>query len=82
MKNLKAIHRIISSVWTIEYKHVTSTEVEIIRYSRDDDDGYTFEMELPEGDIIENPDRIVIGIEVSNQEFIVTNPKHIFSYRG
>ena len=80
MKNLKAIHRIINSVWTIEYKHVTSTEVEIIRYSRDDDEGYNKEKELPEGDVIENDKRIATGIKVGDQTFTVINPRYIFSY--
>ena len=80
MTTKKAVKRIINSVWTITYKEVSPTEVEIFRYSRDDEEGYEKEHELPKGNIIEDKERYDIEIKVDDKQFKVVNPHHVFDY--
>ena len=79
---MKAIHRIINSVWTLEYEPVSESEVKLLRFSRDDKEGYERERELPKGDVVESSygKRTVIGITVEGKEYKVINPQYAFSY--
>lgn len=77
---MKAVKRIINSVWTLEYNLVALGEIEILHFSRDDEEGYRNEYTLPKGDVIENAERIVTGAVISGIDYKVINQKHIFSY--
>jgi hypothetical protein len=91
---MKATHRLIDSVWTVEYKHVSIHDVEIIKYSRSDPEGYKREQELPQATIIEDEKRIVhtllvrdefhpfewVNLNNFDHSYTVVNPKHIFDY--
>lgn len=79
--NMKAVNRIINSVWTIEYKKISDNEIEIVKYSRDDADGYENEHQYQKGKLIENAERTVIGASIGGQRYIVTNQKHKFDYK-
>lgn len=93
---MKATHRLIDSVWTVEYNTVSPTEVEVIRISRDDKEGYERERQLPQCKIVEDDKRIVIELlvrdsfnsfnwvnpENCDHTYKVVNPKHIFSYNS
>jgi len=98
MKNeiIKATHRIIDSVWTLEYEIVSKDSIRILNYSRDDIEGYNKEKELPQCRIIENPNgRIIESVLVRNEfkpfdwvnannadfNYTVVNPQYIFSYK-
>lgn len=94
MTTLKATNRLINSVWTLEFKQISEAEIEIVKYSRDDQEGYDKERELPQCTLIESEGRIVTSVlirdkyqpfgwvnaENCDKQMIVTNPKHIFSY--
>lgn len=95
MEILKATERLIDSVWTVEYKVLNETEVEIIKFGRNDKDGYVNEHNLPQHKIIETDGRIAIKLVIRNKykqfdNFVnesncdkcynIVNPKHIFSY--
>lgn len=79
----KAVHRIIDSVWTIEYQRISKTEVKIIRYSRDDAEGYKNEKNLTKGRLIESEDnsRTVVAADINGVINTVINPAFIFSYQ-
>lgn len=92
---MKATKRLIDSVWTLEYEVISPTEAEIIRYSREDMDGYRLERELPQCAIVQNEERIANKILIRKYEpfswvdeknadaiYTVINPKHIFDYGG
>lgn len=88
-KILKATQRAISSVWTIEYRLLGDDKVEILKYGRDDPEGYEREGELPKGKIEEDKDRNAVSLMVWNPDssnllgidiYTIANPKHIFSY--
>jgi hypothetical protein len=80
-KTLKAVRRIINSVWTLEYKLEPDQLLEIVRYSREDVDGYNREHELPKMTLIEDGNRIVHYVEIAGKRYTVVNPAHIFSYK-
>lgn len=82
MKYYKAVHRILDSIWVIEYKVIGNAQIEIIKYSRDDPDGYELENELPKGHLVEDPGRIVYKAVIDGQEYEVVNPQYVFSYQG
>lgn len=87
---IKAIHRILDSVWTVT-AHISMDTATIVAYSRDDEDGYRLEHSLPKCLINEGNDRIVESLEIvwgdnqgttfSRRRYTVNNPQHIFSYR-
>ena len=91
---MKATERLINSVWTVEYNEVSPTEVEIVKFSRDDQEGYDKERELPQFLLIEESGRIVTKLLIRDKykpfewvnegncdrEYKVVNPKHIFSF--
>jgi len=91
---MKATHRLIDSVWTVEYNIVSPTEVEIVRFSRDDEEGYEKEKQLPQCSVIEDDNRTFTGLLVRDKhdsfswvdetncdrKYNVTNPKHVFDY--
>ena len=51
---MKATKRLIDSVWTVEYNILSPTEVEILKFSREDPEGYEKERQLPQCGIIED----------------------------
>jgi len=92
---MKATKRLIDSVWTVEYNIVGENEVEIIKYSRDDEDGYVNEANYPQCTIFEDDKRTAIELLIRNKyeqfgSFVnkvncdkcykIINPKHIFNY--
>jgi len=89
----KATKRIINNVWTIEYK-IIGDRAKIIKYSRDDEEGYEREKELPMGEIKEGEDRIADKLVIwdnwgpnwkiqdPDKIYDIINKKHIFSYKG
>jgi hypothetical protein len=93
---MKATKRLIDSVWTVEFHQVSETEVEILKYSREDPEGYEHERELPQCRIVENADRTAVALLIRdkfdsftwcdesncNHRFIIKNPKHIFDYKS
>lgn len=92
---MKATERLIDSVWTVEYKVVNENEVEILKFSRDDADGYRNEKNYPQCTIFEDDKRYAIELLIRNKydqfgSFVnkvncdrcykIINPKHIFNY--
>ena len=79
----KAVKRIIDSVWTIEYQRINDDEVKIIRYSRNDTEGYENEKNLTKGHLIESDDksRTVVSANINGVINKVINPAYIFSYQ-
>lgn len=80
MKNYKAVKRLINSVWTVEFKKIDNMNVEIVRYSRSDEEGYRKEKELPQGYLLENDQRIAQKLMLNGVEFNIINKQHVFSY--
>lgn len=95
MANIKATQRLIDSVWTVEYKVLNETEVEIIKFGRNDKDGYVNERNLSQHKIIETDDRIAIKLAIRDKykqfdNFVnesncdrcynIVNQKRIFNY--
>ena len=92
----KATKRLLDSVWTVEFKEVSPTEVEIVRYSRDDQEGYDRERKLPQGVLVETENRTVTHLLIreefdshnwvnetnADRKLLVVNPKHIFDYNA
>ena len=90
----KATHRLIDSVWTIEYEIIDVFHVWIHKYSRTDQEGYDNERQLQQGTIIETANRIATELvirpyesfngwatkENATEKYIISNPLHIFSY--
>ena len=77
---IKAIKRLIDSVWTVT-ADISGNTATIKAYSRDDEDGYRLEHSLPQGRLIEGEGRIVEGLEIDDETYTVNNPQHVFSYR-
>jgi hypothetical protein len=77
---VKAIKRLINSVWTVT-ADISGNTATIKAYSRDDEDGYRLEHSLPQGTLIEGEGRIVEGLEIDGETYTVNNPQHVFSYR-
>ena len=91
---MKATHRLINSVWTVEYNIVSPTEVEIVKFSREDPEGYERERELPQCTVVEAEGRIFaallvrdafdafgwVNLENCDRKYVVTNQKHVFDY--
>lgn len=91
---LKATHRLIDSVWTLEFERIGDTQARITRYSRNDPEGYNREKELPQCTLVEAEGRVVTHVllrenykpfewvDRDNCDFIfeVVNPLYVFSY--
>jgi hypothetical protein len=89
----KATKRLINSVWTITFV-ISDDKAHILRYDRDDPEGYMQEEVLMNGNIIEDEDRTAIKLalkpydrwnnftteENASEIYEVANPKHIFDY--
>ena len=88
MDPIIATERLINSVWTIRGKYLTDGTVEVSRYSRDDQEGYDRERELPRGRFIEDEDRVVRRFlltreaPLGNVDYVVKNPRYVFDYKG
>lgn len=61
-----AVHRLIDSLWTLTYKHVTECSIEILSYSRDNAAGYELEAESHKVDMDETRDihRTVLAVDL------------------
>lgn len=91
---MKATKRLLDSVWTVEYTHASPNDIVISKIGGNDQEGYDKESILPQCEIIETPDRTVVGLlfrkeykpfewvnfENCDKLYTVVNPKHIFAY--
>lgn len=94
---MKATSRKLNSVWTLEFNEIPSddnNEIEIIRFSRMDPEGYEKENELPSCTIMEDENRTALKVLLKNTPtpfgwvtlencdriLYVKNPRHIFNY--
>jgi hypothetical protein len=91
---MKATQRLINSVWTCEFNVISDTEVEIVKHTREDPEGYEKEEEFPNFSIKETVGRVAVQllikeykafggfVNLSNAEKVYTiiNPKYIFDY--
>lgn len=96
MANVKATHRLLDSVWTAEYEVISESEktIKLIKYSRNDPEGYNRERELPQCTDIEAEGRIITHLMVRDKYkpfdwvsekdcdriYKLINPDHVFSY--
>lgn len=91
MTIIKATKRLIDSVWTVEFEDLGNNQARIIRYSRNDEEGYEKEGKLPYGTVIEDEGRTVTGVRIDSHHwsddknktvktYTVVNPDHVFSY--
>jgi hypothetical protein len=92
---MKATHRLIDSVWTVDFSIISPTEIIVNRFSRDDQEGYDRERELPQCTVKEDEHRRFVGLFVRDKyepfdwcsalncdhEYTVVNPKHVFDYK-
>lgn len=81
-RTFKAVKCLISSVWTLEYRQTEPGKVEIVRYSRDDDEGYQRKHELPSVRLVEDDHRTVLRAIIGGVDHEVTNPQYIFDYQA
>lgn len=90
-----ATQRLIDSVWTVTYKKINETQVEILSYKRDNPIGYEQEKQLDRMNFVEGEGRIVQTLLIEPYEsskywagnnnptaYKVLNPRYIFSYGG
>ena len=61
---MKATIKLISSIWTLEFEMVSADEIKILRYSRDDPEGYEKEDQFPRLMIDEDAERTVLGVSL------------------
>jgi hypothetical protein len=93
MDNIKyATKRLIDSVWTLGYKQISPSEIEIVSYDRKNQIGYDQEKTLPRVHLVEDDKRTVLGVHICENAtskswaskddpyFKVVNPDHVFSY--
>jgi hypothetical protein len=80
MKTQKATQRLIDAVWTLEFRQVEKDKVEIVRYSRNDPEGYEREHQLPRMKKNEDEARNIVSVEIKGKTYQVTNPQYVFSY--
>lgn len=92
---MKATNRLIDSVWTVEFNVISDTEVEILKFTREDIEGYEKEKQLPQCAVIEGDKRTFEKLLVRNSydqfgrvnkdncdnEYTVVNPRYIFNYK-
>ncbi len=91
----KATHRLIDSVWTLEYIINDDNTITIIKHGREDAEGYEKEKALPRFKIVENDKRLALKVIIQAYEspfthlpnednphncYEVANKGHIFSY--
>ena len=87
---MKATHRLIDSVWTVEFTLNPDNTATIHNYNRQDPEGYERERELPKGWLKEDDERTVTALVLNTNrgnngaavEYPVTNPMHIFDYNA
>ena len=91
---MKATKRLLDSVWTLEFEVLNENEVKILKYSRDDKEGYDNERTLHQCRVVEDDDRNAISVLIRDKydafewvddkncdrTYKVANVKHIFSY--
>lgn len=81
---MKAVHRIINAVWTLEFTLQSDDSVFIHAYSRDDPEGKLREYDLPKVRLVEDGDRTVTMVQLTRggvkTEHKVANPGHVFSW--
>ena len=92
----KATKRLLDSVWTLEYVLNDDKTITIVKYGRDDNEGYEKEKELPRCKIIESDEREALKVIIQDYEspfkhlanessphksYEVANKKFIFSYK-
>ncbi len=83
---MKATHRLIDSVWTVQFTLNDNGTATIHSYNRQDPEGYERERQLPKGWLKEDDDRTVTALvlkesgDAEGVEYPVTNPKHVFDY--
>jgi hypothetical protein len=90
-KIYKGVKRLINAVWTCEFVP-TRDGIFILAYDRKDEEGYDKERQLHQVVLIEDDERTVTRIQISDPKiasfeenkntdfFKVKNPKHVFSY--
>ena len=66
---MKATKRLLDSVWTLEYIINDDNTITIIKYGRDDNEGYEKEKELPRCKIIEDGERGRKALRVIIQDY-------------
>lgn len=91
---MKATHRIMDSVWTLEYRLEPDDTLTILSYDRDDPEGHEKERELPQVRLVEESGRVVTAVllwekyspfratdgTVPDFAYTVANPGRIFSW--
>lgn len=91
---MKATNRLIDTVWTVEFNVISDTEVEILKFTRTDPEGYEKERQLPQCAIIEGDKRTFVSLLVRDEfksfervnkdncdhQYTVINPRYIFNY--
>ena len=83
---MKATHRLIDSVWTVEFTLNPDNTATIHNYNRQDPEGYERERQLPKGWLLEDDERTVTALVLKESkdteavEYPVTNQKHVFDY--
>jgi hypothetical protein len=88
-----AVVRLIDSVWTLVYERVSDTEIKILRYDRENKEGYDKEKESEKCKLVEDKERNIISVVFYDKDANlwdtgttplrvsnVINPQHIFSY--
>ena len=82
MRTKFAKHTLMDSVWTIIYQVRDDAKVRILHYSRNVIDGYIGDVskDWPEGELLEDERRNVIGLRVGDDEYKVANSDFIFAY--
>jgi hypothetical protein len=78
--------RRIESVWTLSFE-VIGDKVKVLSYDRENPIGYDKEKELPHVKLVEDEQRNITGIELTDSQdlaggkkYEVMNPQYIFSY--
>ena len=87
---LKAIQRIIDTVWTLDFEIINEKEVKIKSLCNQNPEGYKAEKQLPSFSLIEGAGRVVEGVRIAQvgdgaafangTHHKVSNPQFIFSY--
>jgi hypothetical protein len=94
MKVLFATHRILDSVYTLQYQQIDEKTVKILQYDRDSNYGYENEGKLEQFSVVTDDKGIVTGVHFRNYQSggpvisaesatricSVANPQHKFSY--
>ncbi len=92
----KATQRRIDTVWTLEYLENDNGTISVIRYSREDPEGYEKEKELQRCSVVEGERRKALSVmftdyknftyhatnENKTSHKTIANQKNIFAYKG